>query len=69
MYPKINGYAITPYDVNGELCYAIRDGNVGNLIRNQDGLALIFASEALSVEVAKSADKCSNLVNFTLELI
>lgn len=68
MYPKINGYAITPYDVGGRLCYAIRDGKVGNLIKNQEGISLIFATEQAANNIAKSAVHCTKLNNFVMEI-
>lgn len=66
-YENVNGYKITPYDVNGVQCWAIRDGKIGCLIRNYKRIALIVAQKGLAIEIANTAPHCTKIVNFTVE--
>ena len=66
-YQKVNGYAITPYDMQGHNYYAIRDGVLGCLIYNDKSIPLILATEEYAIQLAKVIPKCSELKNFKLE--
>lgn len=66
-YEKVNGYTITPYDMNGVCCYAIRDGKIGCLIRNDKRVPLIVSTQEYAIEVAKTISHCSKINNFTVE--
>lgn len=60
-YEKVNGYSITPYDVDGKQCYALRDGKIGYLIRNSNGLPIILRTKEQVVGVALELPECSKL--------
>lgn len=66
-YEKVNGYTITPYDMNGVCCYAIRDSKVGCLIRNDKNIPLIVATESYALELAKAIPHANKLINFVIE--
>lgn len=65
-YEKVNGYIVTPYDVNGVICYAIRDGKIGCLIYNNKRTPIIVATKEYAIEVALSIPRCAELNNFTI---
>lgn len=68
-YETINGYKITPYDMYGTQCWAIRDGKIGCLIRNYRNVPLIVGKEEFAIKIAESIPHCSKLINFTTEEI
>lgn len=66
-YENVNGYKITPYDMNGVQCWSIRDGKIGCLIRNEKRVPLIVAKKEYAIDIAKAIPHCTNIVNFTVE--
>lgn len=66
-YEKVNGYTITPYDMYGTPCWAIRDGKIGCLIRNDKNVPLIVGSKDYAIKIAESIPHCTKIVNFIVE--
>lgn len=66
-YEGVNGYKITPYDMYGTSCWAIRDGKTGCLIRNYCNVPLIVGKKEFAIEIAESIPHCTKLVNFRVE--